>query len=429
MAYLFRYDWVVTPFVVEQETDQKKLIQNFDKVLRFLENCQIKKILGEMALKVVRNGCYYGYIVKNGDQASIQELPVKYCRSRYSVNGKPAIEINMKYFDEQFRDINQRIKVLNLFPNEFKKGYVLYKEGKLPAEFTGDTSGWYLLDLDCAFKFNINDDDTPLMISVIPAIIDLDQAQELDRKKMVQQLLKILIQQMPLDSKGEAIFDMDEAMEMHRNAKEMVGRSTGLDVLTTFANIDVVDLSDSNKDSATDNLERVERAIYNQAGVSQMQFNTDGNIALEKSILNDEATMYNLLVKFENFLNDLIKPFNSKPKKFYFQVQLLTTSIYNYKEMAKLYKEQTQLGYSKMLPQIALGQTQSSILANAYFENNVLDLVNVFIPPLMSSTMNSDVLNRNQSQSNTSNNDSAGRPEKPDDEKSTKTLQNKESMN
>ncbi len=429
MAYLFRYDWIVTPFVVEQETDQKKLIQNFDKVLRFLESCQIKKILGEMALKVVRNGCYYGYIVSNGDQASIQELPVKYCRSRYSVNGKPAIEINMKYFDEQFRDINQRIKVLNLFPNEFKKGYVLYKEGKLPAEFTGDTSGWYLLDLDCAFKFNINDDDTPLMISVIPAIIDLDQAQELDRKKMVQQLLKILIQQMPLDSKGEAIFDMDEAMEMHRNAKEMVGRSTGLDVLTTFANIDVVDLSDSNKDSATDNLERVERAIYNQAGVSQMQFNTDGNIALEKSILNDEATMYNLLVKFENFLNDLIKPFNSKPKKFYFQVQLLTTSIYNYKEMAKLYKEQTQLGYSKMLPQIALGQTQSSILANAYFENNVLDLVNVFIPPLMSSTMNSDVLNRNQSQGNTSNNDSAGRPEKPDDEKSTKTLQNKESMN
>lgn len=429
MAYLFRYDWIVTPFVVEQETDQKKLIQNFDKVLRFLESCQIKKILGEMALKVVRNGCYYGYIVRNGDQASIQELPVKYCRSRYSVNGKPAVEINMKYFDEQFRDINQRIKVLNLFPNEFKKGYVLYKEGKLPAEFTGDTSGWYLLDLDCAFKFNINDDDTPLMISVIPAIIDLDQAQELDRKKMVQQLLKILIQQMPLDNKGEAIFDMDEAMEMHKNAKEMVGRSTGLDVLTTFANIDVVDLSDSNKDSATDNLERVERAIYNQAGVSQMQFNTDGNIALEKSILNDEATMCNLLVKFENFLNDLIKPFNSKPKKFYFQVQLLTTSIYNYKEMAKLYKEQTQLGYSKMLPQIALGQTQSSILANAYFENNVLDLVNVFIPPLMSSTMNSDVLSRNKNQNSTSNNDSAGRPEKPDDEKSTKTLQNKESMN
>jgi hypothetical protein len=53
-----------------------------------------------------------------------------------------------------------------------------------------------------------------------------------------------------------------------------------------------------------------------------------------------------------------------------------------------------QLGYSKMLPQIALGQSQSSILANAHFENEILDLVNVFIPPVMSSTMNADILNR-----------------------------------
>ena len=36
-----------------------------------------------------------------------------------------------------------------------------------------------------------------------------------------------------------------------------------------------------------DELAKVERAVFNEAGVSQMQFNTDGNIALEKSILND----------------------------------------------------------------------------------------------------------------------------------------------
>jgi hypothetical protein len=51
-----------------------------------------------------------------------------------------------------------------------------------------------------------------------------------------------------------------------------------------------------------------------------------------------------------------------------------------------------QVGMSKMLPQIALGQTQSSILATAYFENDVLDLVRVFIPPMMSSTMNAEAL-------------------------------------
>jgi len=53
-----------------------------------------------------------------------------------------------------------------------------------------------------------------------------------------------------------------------------------------------------------------------------------------------------------------------------------------------------------MLPQIALGQSQSAILNTAYFENDVLDLVNVFIPPMMSSTMNADILNRNKTPGN-----------------------------
>lgn len=45
-----------------------------------------------------------------------------------------------------------------------------------------------------------------------------------------------------------------------------------------------------------------------------------------------------------------------------------------------------------MLPQIALGQSQSSILGTAYWENNILDLIEVFVPPMSSSTMNADSL-------------------------------------
>ena len=66
--------------------------------------------------------------------------------------------------------------------------------------------------------------------------------------------------------------------------------------------------------------------------------------------------------------------------------------IYNYLELAKIYKEQVQLGYSKMLPQIALGHSQSSVIANAHFENEVLKLYEIMIPPIMSSTMNPEVI-------------------------------------
>ena len=114
---------------------------------------------------------------------------------------------------------------------------------------------------------------------------------------------------------------------------------------------------------------------------------------------------------------------------------MLETTQYNYKELSKLYKEHVQIGYSKMLPQIALGHSQSAIINTAYFENEVLHLSEIMIPPLMSSTMNLQDLKgktgetgTSKSQTKTETSGEAGRPEKADDEKSDKTIANKESM-
>ena len=422
MAYMYRYDWLVTPYYSDAMKPDK-LLDSFNKVLTYLDKFEAKKFFGEVALKVIRNGCYYGYLIAKEGTVIVQELPPKYCRTRFIVNGQPAIEFNMRYFDDMFTDTEQRTKMLKIFPADFEKGYRLYKQGKLKPDFTGDESGWYLLEIGSVIKFNLNGEDFPPFISVIPAIIDLDAAQDLDRKKMQQQLLKIIIQKMPIDKNGDLVFDVDEAQQLHNNAVQMLSKAIGIDVLTTFADVEVADMSDSKSVSSTDDLKKVERTVYNEAGVSQMQFNTDGNIALEKSILNDEAAMWNLIQQFQNFLNLLLIPYNKNAKKVMFRAQILPTTIYNYKDLAKQYKEHTQLGYSKMLPQVALGQAQSAVLATAYFENDIVDLVNVFIPPLMSSTMNAEVLNRNSGTG-----ESAGRPQKSDDEKATKTLQNQESM-
>ena len=234
---------------------------------------------------------------------------------------------------------------------------------------------------------------------------------------------------MPIDKNGDLVFDVDEAAELHNNAVNMLGKAIGLDVLTTFADVSVETLTDNSAiDASNDSIENAKQAVFDMAGVSQMQFNTDGNIALDKSILNDEAMMYNLVIQFKDFLNRIIKPFNKTPKKMFIRAEMLPTTIYNYKEMAKLYKEHTQLGYSKMLPQIALGQSQSSILATAHFENEVLDLINVFIPPLTSNTMNGDMLKKNDPNNKNPDSKEAGRPTKESQGESVteKTIQNQE---
>lgn len=440
IAYMYRYDWYVVPERYDDSVKEDKIIKDFSRILNFLDSSYIKKNCGDIALEVVKNGAYYGYIVPSSSGLVLQQLPVDRCRSRYSVNGVPAIEFDMRFFDT-FRDPAYRQKVLNLFPEEFAKGYKLYKQGKLSLDFLGDTGGWYLLDPESTVKFNLNNSDIPLFVNAIPAIIDLDTAQALDRKKQAQQLVKIIVQKLPLDKNGDLIFDIDEAKDIHNNAVEMLANTIGTDVLTTFTDVDSIDLSDANSSSgANDTLERVERSVYNATGISKNLFNTDGNLSLEKSILDDESNIRNLLLQFSMFFDRVTQALNTNKKKYNFKFYMLETTQYNYQNLSKLYKEQTQIGFSKMLPQIALGHSQSFILNTAHFENEVLKLSEIMIPPLMSSTLNGedilgkkDTANTNKTQNNSgikkssADTKAAGRPEKADSEKSEKTIANKES--
>ena len=346
----------------------------------------------------------------------------------------------MAFFDEKFTDVAYRMKVLKMFPEEFAKGYALYKQGKLGSDEASTTFesqyqrsyGWYLLDPACTVKFNINGSDMPIFANVLPAILDLDAAQDLDRKKQMQKLLKIIVQKLPMDKNGELIFDVDEARDIHNTAVAMLRRAVGVDVITTFADVQSIDISDKNTSTTDDDLKKVERQVYNASGTSRNLFNTDSNLSLEKSILDDESTMRNLLLQFDIFFDKIVEK-KSTNKKFNFRLCMLETTQYNYKESSKYYKELMNSGLSKFMPMISLGHAQSSVLNLAYFENEILNLPAMMIPPLMSSTMNGeDILGTREQnrQSNSQNNSEGGvgRPKKEESELSEKTIQNKESM-
>ena len=463
IATMYRYDWYVVPEVYKEGTKNDEIVKDWHKVLTYMDNSYVAKVCAEMALGVVKNGAYYGYLVPTSTGVLVQELPINYCRSRFNVGNLPAVEFNMKFFDIAFPDTNYRMKVLNLFPDEFKKGYHLYRKNKLQPDGSNYPSnvsnpygrnididaygnGWYMLDTANTVKFCFPNGgngaaDLPLFINVIPAILDLDAAQDLDRRKQMQKLLKIVVQKLPVDKNGDLIFDVDEARDIHNNAVEMLRRAVGVDVLTTFADIESIDMSDKNTTATQDDLAKVERAVYNDAGISQHVFNTDGNMALEKSVLNDEGFVRTLLLQFEVFFDRIVQSKSANKKKYNFRLYMLETTQYNYKELAKLYKEEVQLGYGKMYAQIALGHSQSSIMNTAYFENEVLNLSELMIPPLMSSTLNMQDLKGGSGSSSSSgtqksssgsssggSSGKAGRPEKPNDQKSEKTIKNKESM-
>lgn len=436
LAFLYRYDWVITPLTIEEKNENKdKELKDFAKVLSYLDKSEVKRVSGDIALDVMIHGAYYALLLDQGDYITFQKLPAKYCRSRYYVGLDPVVELNLQFFDAYFSDPQYKIQILRMFPLDIQKAYIKYKEGKLPGDTPKSKTCWVALEPGTAVKISMNDNDFPPLVGVIPSIIDLDLAQELDRRKTMQQLLKILIQKLPLDKNNDLVFDMDEAKDIHNNAVAMLRRAVGVDVLTTFADVKIEDMADNNSRTTTDDLEKVERTVYNNSGIAQNLFNSDGNIAIQNSILNDESDLRDLLLRLQSLFGRIIKKFDKKGK-YTFMFNFLETTQYNYKELAKMYKDQETIGHSKWLSQIALGHSQSMILGTIHFENDVLHLAESMVPPMSSNNIskNTNIIGGDRIKTNNSgaaagsNSGPAGRPEKPDSEKSDKTIQNKESM-
>lgn len=447
-AYMYRFDWYVVPEILDESVKEEKVLKDLNNLLNFLDNSRIKMQCGKMALRAIVDGVYYGYLVKSSNGIVIQDLPANYCRCIYNSGAVPAVQFNMRYFDDMFRDSNYRLKVLKMFPEEFRKGYILYKQHKLEQddinaslgydgilgrERWGDIrlseDGWYQLEVGSAIRFAINENECPILVRAIPSIMDLDGSVGIDKQKQMQQLQKLLIQQLPLDKNFDLVFDLEEAKDIHENAIEMVGNTVGLDVLTTFTDVEVEDMSDSSASQSNNTLERMTKLVYDNMGVASNLFNSTNSLALERSILNDESSIRNLLYQFVVFYDTVTQSIGANKRKYAFRFYMLETTQYNYKELSKMYKEHVQIGYSKMLPQIALGHSQSSIIHTAHFENEVLHLSEIMIPPLMSSTMNAEALAQVKTGGKTTNeNGNTGRPEKADNEKSEKTVANQESQ-
>ena len=82
-AFLYRYDWYITQEISDNDVKEEKILKDFSKVLNYFDKSYIKKVCGDIALEVIKNGCYYGYIVPSNERLVLQQLPVAYCRSRY----------------------------------------------------------------------------------------------------------------------------------------------------------------------------------------------------------------------------------------------------------------------------------------------------------------------------------------------------------
>lgn len=424
MALLPTYDCIIDPYlkVDGKMTDYKEEIdETMKKSLEFIDSLRVHHMASYLAYDVLVHGVSYKLKIENNNSIILQDLPINYCRTRYKISNKDIIEFNVRYFDT-IRDETERKLILNSLPPIFAKEYNRYTSGKIELDIY-DRGAWFAVPSELGEVFYLTNDFIPFFVKIIPDILDWEVIKDLNLLKSEQELSKILVQKFGTNKNGELGLELPEVEQLHQNALDMIGEIEGLDVLTTFADVNVLDLQQkSGFNQSNDPLKNFLNSVYSNAGVSANLFATDGNLALDKSISNDESIMFMLFVeKIQNFINYELNRRFSTPK-----IGIICNfpriTIYNFKDMADTFKGQAMYGYSKRLPAIATGQSQSSLMAGIEYENEVMGMADIMLP-LQSSTTQSG------NSSSSGEEKQTGRPSLPDSQKSDKTIKNLESSN
>ena len=52
-AYLYRYDWYIYPENIKKSVKSEKVIEEYNKLLSYIDNTYIKRLCGQIALRVI----------------------------------------------------------------------------------------------------------------------------------------------------------------------------------------------------------------------------------------------------------------------------------------------------------------------------------------------------------------------------------------
>lgn len=363
------YSWIVAPHMRKQKDkiSDKKNTENYQNAVDFCSAFQIERKCALFATKIFVEGAYYGLIHDTGDYVAIQDLPFDYCRSRFkNQQDIDIVEFNMRFFDGIGEEALRK-EILGTYPKIIQKGYYNYKhKGKDP---------WIFLPAEMGIYFSFFE-ERPFFLDLIPLLDDLDDYKEIDKERNKQALKKILVQKVGVDGM-KLVFEPDEAEEMHNGVLEMLAHNPDIDVITTYNEIELLDLSSD--DNEKTEIDTVQDLIYESAGVSKELFSATTDAGLDFSIKNDLSMMMILGNRFAHFFTALLN-YKFANKRMKFILSILPLSFYNSEEYTSKAKDMAAFGYSFLLPIMSTGLNQMTLADLKELENEVLNFDEILKP-------------------------------------------------
>lgn len=429
LAKLFLYETLVTPVYETGHGSKTQIIKAFYSACEFVEALDVKNTLTHITKEWLKNGIYYGIVQEYGNKVVVQDLPIEYCRTRYKdFNNLNILEFNVQYFISAYNDEELREAAVLNFPEAIQKAWRLYRLNRL-------ADPWVMVPASSGgVVFCFSDDVTPLLLPSTEELAKLKDAVDREEKRDENELYKLLIQRMPIDSDGHLVFELDEVAQIHAGVANMLRELDTVDVLTTFGETTLENLQDSSAASQANNrIEKYSDNAWDAMGVSKLFFNADNSSSLAYVIKRLESVMQEYINAYSTWIKFLI---NSRFTRtgLSFDFEILPVTKYNIKDYMGHYLQMAQFGYPRMRVAAALGIKQRTLVSSIDFENEFLNLDEKMVPLMSSYTQTGDENSGQKNNSGEKNSSTSvqvkditnkgGRPELADEDKSQKTQAN-----
>ena len=430
LAGLPLYYTMVTPIFESGKGSQTQITKAFYNACDFVEKLDIKNTLFRITKEWLKTGVYFGMLQEKGGKVTVIDLPLSHCRTRYKdLNNLNILEFDITYFNYKYSDDAERDFAVQTFPEIVQKAWRDYKNKKL-------TDPWIMIPASAGgVTFCFSEDQTPLLIAAIPQLRKLKDAIAREEQRDENELYKLLIQQMPIDSNGELVFELDEIEQIHAGVAEMLRQLDTVDVLTTLGEAKLENLQDSSAATQSANrIEKYDKQVWDALGRSSLLFNSDNSSSLTMSVRKDESIIKGYLSAYDTWIKFLInKRFSRTGLTFDFEI--LPITVFNQKDYWAQCLQGAQFGYSKMRAGVALGIKQTSQLSLVAFENDFLKMHEKMIPLMSSYTGDGNGEKNNSSKEKSSSGSNAknitnkgGRPSLPAEQRTEKTQANIDAM-
>lgn len=405
-ANALKFSYTVVPIQKKGVSLQttSSLREKYYESLRFMQRTDLPNLGNKILYNAIRDGAYYGLIqTSNKKFFSVIDLPFDFCRTRFKdKNNLPIVEFNTNYFNT-INDLEDRKLVLNSYPDFISDAYRNKNKVKK----------WVDIPTNIGICIYGNDFN-PLFLSVIPSLIEYEEAKEMDKKRFLKGLKTILSLEFDHTSDGKFIIEPEELVATHNGLVKLLkqGNNDNTTAITSYGNLKSVDIDPSNNETE-DFVPNARQEIYSNAGMSAELFSPENSSSLEMSTTVDLGRIMTYAKKISRYLTSYINNTMGSTEQI-FKVKILPITRQNEQRWIDNSLKMASSGYSLLLPAIALGFEPLEFLNLKEVENEYFDLVEKLIPPQTSYT-------NGQSLDSTENN---GRPQLDALEKTEKTNQN-----